>query len=255
MGFKAIVLKAHHGDTVGRARAVSEAMQERIQVFGGIVLNHFVGGFNPFAVEAALRTGARMVWMPTIHALNHLQTYGSAGYTQMEQEGERMRRVEGLTVLNSEQKLKKNVLEILSLVAEADACLATGHLKRDEIFALCHAAREQNVKRILVNHPDMEMQQLTSNEQHELARAGVFLEKTFLPLTPAWGGEDIKEHVRTIREAGPAQCVIASDLGQFGNPMPADGFVTFYSALAKEGFSEEELSLMAEDNPSFLLGL
>lgn len=254
-GFKAIVLKAHHGDTVGRARAVTEAMQGKIQVFGGVVLNHFVGGFNLFAVEGALKTGARMVWMPTIHALNHLQTYGSAGYNIMEQEGDKKRRVAGLSVFNSKQKIKINVLEILSLVAEANACVATGHLGRDEIFALCRAAREQKVKRVLVNHPDMETLRLSSEEQFELARTGIFLEKTFLPLTPAWGGGDIKELACTIHSASPARCVIASDLGQPGNPMPADGFSTFLSALAEEGFSEEELSLMAGDNPSFLLGL
>ncbi len=32
-----------------------------------------------------------------------------------------------------------------------------------------------------------------------------------------------------IRKVGPDSCILASDLGQKGNPLPADGFAAFIS--------------------------
>ena len=36
--------------------------------FGGITLNQFVGGLNPWAVETALKMGEKIVWLPTVHS-------------------------------------------------------------------------------------------------------------------------------------------------------------------------------------------
>ncbi len=55
--------------------------------FGGVVLNNYVGGLNPAAVEGAV-SGNRaqvddnatdpspiVVWMPTVHAVSHMETH------------------------------------------------------------------------------------------------------------------------------------------------------------------------------------
>jgi len=51
-GMRAVLYKAHEQDTTGWAarRAVPG-----IQAFGGVVLNHAVGGLNPAAVDASIR--------------------------------------------------------------------------------------------------------------------------------------------------------------------------------------------------------
>src|SRR5215218_2225197 len=55
-GMRALVLKCHHESTVSRAYLVQRVVPG-IRVFGGVVLNSYVGGINPAAVEAALRLG------------------------------------------------------------------------------------------------------------------------------------------------------------------------------------------------------
>jgi hypothetical protein len=40
-------------------------------VLGGICLDAPVGGLNPAAVETALNSGARIVWLPTISAADN----------------------------------------------------------------------------------------------------------------------------------------------------------------------------------------
>ena len=77
-GMKAIVLKCHHENTVSRAYLVQRVMPG-IRVYGGVVLNYYVGGINAAAVEAALRLGGKEVWMPTVDAGYHAQVHGGTG--------------------------------------------------------------------------------------------------------------------------------------------------------------------------------
>jgi hypothetical protein len=66
-GLGGILLKCHHESTVSRASELQNDYDD-FRVYGGIVLNEYVGGINPLAVEAALKLGAKEVWMPTIDA-------------------------------------------------------------------------------------------------------------------------------------------------------------------------------------------
>src|SRR5580692_12208905 len=65
VGLKGFVLKSHYFPTAERAQVVTKAVPG-IQAFGAITLNHSVGGLNPVAVELSGRSGAKMVWMPTV---------------------------------------------------------------------------------------------------------------------------------------------------------------------------------------------
>jgi hypothetical protein len=58
-----------------------------------------------------------------------------------------------------------------------------------------------------------------------------------------------------IRKVGPEFCILSSDLGQMGNPLPADGFGAFLVAMRGKGFSEREVDRMSKQNPARLLGL
>src|SRR6516162_10568117 len=66
-GLKGFVLKSHYTSTAERARVVTAAVPG-IQAFGAITLNHSVGGLNPVAVDIAGRSGAKIVWFPTVDA-------------------------------------------------------------------------------------------------------------------------------------------------------------------------------------------
>ena len=79
MGLKAVVLKEHHGYTSDRMYFVRKLVSG-IEVYGGVVLNNAVGGINPFAVEAAIDLGAKIVWFPTLSAKNHLDQMGTPDF-------------------------------------------------------------------------------------------------------------------------------------------------------------------------------
>ena len=125
-GMRSLLVKNHHTSTVLAASAVME-QGPGIRVFGGLALNEWVGGLNPGAVDAALKMGARAIWMPTLSAENERIHLGKPGT--------------GITVLDPGGGLKEEVQEILRLIAESDVILATGHLSPAEIVAVVKAAR------------------------------------------------------------------------------------------------------------------
>ena len=77
-GMAAIVLKSHHESTVSRAYLLQSEFPD-LKIYGGVVLNQWVGGINPAAAEVALRLGAKEVWMPTIDAAHHVDVHGKRG--------------------------------------------------------------------------------------------------------------------------------------------------------------------------------
>ena len=78
-GMRAVLYKAHEQDTTGRAALARRAVPG-IEAFGGVVLNHAVGGLNPAAVDASIKLGGRMVWMPTMSAQHHIAHFGGSHF-------------------------------------------------------------------------------------------------------------------------------------------------------------------------------
>ena len=75
-GVRAIVLQVHNVPTADRAYLVNRVAAEKcpdakFTAFGGLCLNHPVGGLNPDAVETSLKLGAKVIWLPTNTAENH----------------------------------------------------------------------------------------------------------------------------------------------------------------------------------------
>src|ERR1700760_504610 len=68
-GFAGIVLKPHEFPSTVLA-SVAEVRTSGVRVFAGIACDFPVGGLNPEAVEVALRSGARMVWLPTFSSIS-----------------------------------------------------------------------------------------------------------------------------------------------------------------------------------------
>ena len=76
MGMRAIVFKHHHLPTVDRTYYVMQNIKG-IDLFPSITLNYAVGGINPFAVEFALKMGAKIIWMPTIDTAKQKEVFGT----------------------------------------------------------------------------------------------------------------------------------------------------------------------------------
>ena len=63
------------------------------------------------------------------------------------------------------------------------------------------------------------------------------------------------EFTAQIREVGPQNVVLTTDLGQVGNPVHADGLRMIVPRLVAAGFSQAEIDTMTKHNPARSLGL
>jgi hypothetical protein len=256
-GLKGFVLKSHYIQTGERAQVVTKAVPGS-RVFGAVTLNHSVGGLNPVAVELAGRTGCKIVWMPTVDARNETagRLDGGAEKLPFWAKIQRELAAEGispppLSVVDEAGELTEPARRCLERIGRHNMILATGHLGRQEIFALVRAARPMGVRKVVVTHAEFPSQNLTGGEQRELADLGAIIEHCF---TTTYTAKATWESAfANIREAGVSRAVISTDLGQTINPPVAEGFAMFAQRLLDAGFTADEVRTMAVTNPTRLI--
>jgi hypothetical protein len=256
-GLKGFVLKSHYFPTAERAKVVTKAVPG-IAAYGAITLNHSVGGLNPVALELAGRSGCKIVWFPTVDAQNETAGRVDGPSTKLPFWAKIQRELAAtgiapppLTVLDSNGKISEVTRRCIELIARHNMILATGHLGRVEIFELVKTAREMGTKRVLVTHAEFPSQNLTADEQKQLADMGAFIEHCFTTMHTGkapWDGV-----LEAIRVVGPERCVLSTDLGQTINPPVADGFAMFAQKMLDGGFSVEQIRRMAVTNPAALV--
>jgi hypothetical protein len=246
------LLKDHTTITADRAQILRERYPQ-LGLFGAVVLNYPVGGLNPVAVEAALRMGAKFVFMPTYSSTLNVRLFG---FAHPSLPYPFPRHAEGIGLLDHKGHLRWEVVEICELIAGFDACLATGHASPEEALAVVKAAREIGVRRISVTHASLPFLGLSVDLQQDLVRLGAVIEHSFVGCTSLnphpLSFAEIADQVLTV---GPEHCTLSTDLGQVLNPPPVDGFTTFVEGLREEGMSINQLRRMIVDNPRMLLGV
>ncbi|MGB8878219.1 MAG: DUF6282 family protein [Solirubrobacteraceae bacterium] len=259
LGMAGFVLKSHYGSTAERAAVVRTAVPG-INVLGAIALNRAVGGINPLAVEIAAREGARTVWLPTVDSVNESHERDAPPgakvpvWVKLQLElREQGIEIPPVPVVNeSNGTVLPGVREVLDMIARHGMVLATGHLSRDEIFAVVEAALESGVETIVVTHPEFPSQDLSTEDQIALAGQGALLERCFT--TPHTGKVTWERWIENIRAAGPESSVLSTDLGQVFNPPVEDGMALMVDRLLDAGFGEEELYVMAVVNTRLVAG-
>jgi hypothetical protein len=252
-GMAGFVLKSHYTPTTERA-AVVRKVAPGADVLGAITLNGSVGGMNPTAVEIAARSGARVVWFPTVDAINQRKSRAADPPGALPppwavlQDELAAQGVETppVFVLDPGGEVLPEVLDVLSLIARHDLVLATGHLSRAEILAVVEAASDAGVRRVIITHPEFTSQRLPVSEQAELAERGALLERCFT--TPYTGKVSWETMLENIRAVGPQHSFLSSDLGAPTDPPVEDGVALMADYLLKAGFSEDEVVTMAVDN-------
>jgi hypothetical protein len=256
-GMKGFVLKSHYIQTGERAQVVTKAVPGS-RVFGAVTLNHSVGGLNPVAVELAGRTGCKIVWMPTVDAENETAGRLDGGSQKLPFWAKIQRELaaEGispppLSVVDASGHLVEPARRCLERIAKHDMILATGHLGRREIFALVRAAKDMGLKKVLVTHAEFPSQNLTGDEQKELADLGAVIEHCFT--TTYTNKAPWETAFANIRKTGVSRTVISTDLGQTINPPVAEGFAMFVQRLLDAGFSADEVRTMAVTIPTRLV--
>jgi len=236
-GMKAILIKSHVTITADIATLL-QPLVPGLLIFGGVALNDPLGGLNPHAVEAALKLGARQVWMPTLSAANQRRSDHKRG---------------GITILTREGRLKKEASEILEILCRHDVILSTGHLSLRETRVLVTEARRRKIQKVLVTHPDHNLLAIPAADQKDLAREGVFFDRCFP--TREMCALTMEGMAAMIRAVGVSSTVLSTDFGQPRNPNPVEGMNLYISGLQGYGFSDREIDRMVKVNPAGLLNI
>jgi Family of unknown function (DUF6282) len=263
LGMAGFVLKSHYGSTAERASVVRAAVPG-VDVLGAISLNRAVGGINPLAVEIAAREGARTVWLPTVDSVNESherEAPGGAGgqskvpvWVKLQLElREQGIEIPPVAVVDEHGSLVPELYEVLGMIARHKMSLATGHLGRDEIFAVVDAAVDAGVETIVITHPEFPSQDLSVEDQNALADKGALLERCFT--TPHTGKVSWERWIENIRVTGPERSVLSTDLGQVFNPPVEDGMALMVDRLLDAGLGEEEIYVMAVVNTRTVAGV
>jgi Family of unknown function (DUF6282) len=247
----AIVFKNHVTHTADRAWLVRKHVPG-IKVFGGITLNRAVGGLNPQAVEWMWRMQGgygRVVWFPTFDADNHVRKSGTAP--------------SGLRVVDERGQVLPEARAILRICAAQRLVVQTGHASAEEALALIEAAREEGCDRIVVTHAQFDVVDMSLVQMKKAAAMGGKIELCALlmltgPDSPLeWMRHapriPLADTAARIKAVGAQHFVLGTDLGQTGNPTPADGLQMFVTGLLAQGITREQIETMGREVPGALL--
>ena len=252
-GMKAILLKSHAFPSAPLAMMVEKAVSG-IKVFGGLALNYSAGGINPEAVKAAIAVGAKVIWMPTISARNHLKRMRTtSAAAHMGKLGGDLG--DGIYILDASGEVIPEVAGIITLVKEADIILATGHLSLVEIKALAKEVKKAGLSKFVVTHPEFDLTWVSNEEQKALLHYGAYFERCYFATTKLAQRLDPSIIAQSMKEVGPESTIMSSDLGQVDNPNPVEGFKDYAENMLNCGISEETLHVMIRENPSRLLNI
>jgi hypothetical protein len=241
-GMRAIVLKNHYEPTAGLAFLARNAVPG-LEVFGGIDLNLTVGGMNVAAIEYMVKvTGGygRVVWMSTFDAENQVRySKENRPFVSVSRGG----------------RLLSETTAVITAIAKHDLVLATGHVSADEGLMLLREGRRQNLRHMVVTHAMNAPIEMRVPQMQEAARLGAFIEFVGSTMRSADAPARVTQFADAIRQVGAASCILSSDLGQKGNPLPAEGFAEFIAAMRTAGVADADLVTMTKVNPARLLGL
>jgi hypothetical protein len=249
-GHRAVVLKSHDFPTASLAWSVQQVVapgSDDFLVAGGVTCDREVGGVNPAAVEVALRLGARIVWLPT---LSSRQDYESGVGPRLGLPGP------GISVVDDDTgALLPETREVLALVHEHGAVLATGHVSTAEHYEVVRDFARRGT--VLLTHAteDLAGPRLTADQCKELADLGAYVELCAMTCIGGLATRTPAEMAATIRTVGVDRVTLGTDFGQKINPRPAAGLQTYADALYAEGLTDAEIRQMACTNPCALLAL
>jgi hypothetical protein len=253
-GMRALLFKDHYYS----ATPVTELLQGRykrlgVQLLSGVPLNDTCGGLNPYAVDHGLKLGARVIWMPTFSAANHIR---ESHRRVMLQTKVPMMAPSMLTVVDVHNRIKDEVKVILDQIAEFDAVLSTGHLHISEIWPLLEEAKKRGVKRRLVQHPTYTIG-ASLGDISKLTADGTYVEHSLCMYIEGsrfqhWNAEELKE---VILAGGVEQTILGSDLGQIKNPTPVTGFRAVIKVCMDQGFSDDDIRKLVGLNAARLMDL
>jgi hypothetical protein len=259
VGLAGFGLKSHYTSTAERAQIVSAAVPG-VRAIGTLTLNRAVGGMNALAVEIAAREEARIVWMPTVDSpaetAGRTEPKPGDNVPQWARLQHELRElglsVEAVHVTDAEGALLPETRDVLRAIARHGLILATGHLARDDTFAVVQGAFAEGVGRVVVTHPEFPCQNFSLADQADLAARGCLLERC---LTTPQSGKTTWEHVFDgVRAVGVERTIFSSDCGNPDYPAVEDGLALWADRLLAAAFDEDAVREMIVTHSRRLAG-
>jgi hypothetical protein len=249
-----LVLKNHTYPTTPLASLARARFGARF--LGGVVLNQYVGGLNPQAVEGA-RSGNRadvgnetadatpfVVWMPTVHAQSHLRAHGfsfdprwAGCCTHGKQDSDLAPAQaaiadEPVIVFDEAGRPAPKLIATLEAMVRNRCILATGHLHANEVMKLVPLALDMGIHRVILTHPHYSSIKLPDEAQRHLSRRPeVFIEHCFAVHTQ--DGVPLRAYAEAIRVTGPEQVLLSTDFGQLSSDPFPDGTIRYAAELGE----------------------
>ena len=257
-GYRAIVHKDHHCSSAPVAHMVKSYLypDSKLQIFGSIALNNSVGGVSPTVVEAALSLGARIVWLPTASARNHIEFMQKEKVGFPKLKNGRSLQETPIRYTDDDGNLAPELEAVLQVIRMyPNVGIGMGHGSPDELDAvICRCAELGMIDRVFVDHPT-EIVGANLEQMKRWAALGATIEFIAAQSCPPDYVLPIAELVGYIRILTPQRVMLASDMGmrKYGDPIAAYG--RFLLELYENGLSEEEIRLMSHDNAARILGL
>lgn len=253
--FRALVYKDHFYLGTAHAMLLEKLFPEAgVRLFSGIALNNASGGINPHAVDHAVGLGAKIVWMPTLSADNHIKQLAGQAKT-FPKTSRKMLDPIPLSALDANGRLSDATKHVLDLIAEADIILAGGHLPASELLMVFEEAGKRGVKKMIVNHPTY-IVGCTDDDIRELVKLGVYMEHSICMFVEGRSkkyGPDKLAHL--IEIAGVDRTLLCSDLGLVGSPRPVDGYRAIVKTLLDLQMPAADIRKLIGSNAAALLNL
>lgn len=258
-----IALKSHSFPTIALINAVGDMKGPRL--IGSITLNYFMGGFNESAIYASSVMSPEapiIVWLPTVHAENHLIHNKSEYEIPPEWVKDPAFKprpktdLKAIKVTNWAGKLIRKANNCLEEMAEMGCILATGHVSAKEAETVALEALDRGIKTI-VTHPMQRDIAMPVETQAKLAEKGAYIEYCYIMYLDRDNPGDypLKEQAHAIREVGADQVILTSDAGQNKNPGSSDSLKEYVKLLAEHGIERDGFKAMLMENPKKILGI
>lgn len=254
-GFRALLYKDHYYLGVPHAVILEKLFPDSgVRLFSGLVLNNANGGINPHAVDHAAAIGAKIIWMPTLSAENHIAQLSGQGKTFPKTKRKMLEPIP-LSALDAKGAISDSAKACLDIIAEADIILAGGHLPASELHLLFDEAKRRGVKKMLVNHPTY-IVGCNDADIRSLVSAGAHIEHSICMFVNGKAKKfEAGDLAHLIDVAGVDRTVLSSDLGLLDNPRPVEGFRQIVQILLDLQFSAADIRKLISSNAAALLNL
>jgi len=238
-------------------------LKNKLKIIGSITLNNFVGGINLDALYACKNINKDLpfiVWLPTMHAKNHIEK----NYSPFEIPPEWIKDdkfiarkksgLEQISFLDKQGKLKTTAKKLIDKIKEYHFILATGHTSSQEAEKIITYALKKKITTV-ITHPMQRDIAMPLNTQVKLTKIGAYIEYCYIMWLDRDRPEDypLSEIAGNIKKIGADKCILSSDGGQVRNATPSQCLFEFVKNLSEYGITKKEFETMLIKNQKKIL--